>query len=96
MNLDVISMNSLVRECRACTQPCRRAANDLTDMIKIRDAAARFIDRFGTRAGEEAARRADELLDAGDVQARVRGQLIDREIDEIFRNLSPVADGVPQ
>jgi hypothetical protein len=58
-------------------------------MGNIRLSAVKFIDRFGTRASLEAARRADELRDAGDVQARVRWQLIDREINNIFSNGAP-------
>ncbi|NQV57526.1 MAG: hypothetical protein HQ503_16815 [Rhodospirillales bacterium] len=52
-------------------------------MDKIRAAAVRFIDRFGARASVEAAQRADELLDSGDIQSRVRWQLIHREIGNI-------------
>jgi hypothetical protein len=43
----------------------------------------------------EAARRADELREAGDVQARVRWQLIDREINNIFSSGAPELGALP-
>jgi CBS domain-containing protein len=88
-------MNTQFRICSLCPQPCRPAAWDRTDMTNNRQSAIKFIDRFGTRAALEAARRADELGDAGDVQARVRWQLIDREINSIFSRNMPAA-ALPQ
>ncbi len=88
-------MKTQSQTCSECSSVCRTAANDRTDMGNIRLSAVKFIDRFGTRASMEAARRADELRDAGDVQARVRWQLIDREINNIFSNGVPELGALP-
>jgi hypothetical protein len=88
-------MKTQFRICSACSSACRPAANDRTNMGNIRLSAVKFIDRFGSRASFEAARRADELKNAGDVQARVRWQLIDREINNIFSNGASVVGAFP-
>ncbi|MBT3549626.1 MAG: hypothetical protein HOO19_16315 [Rhodospirillaceae bacterium] len=88
-------MKNQYRVCSTCSSACRPAAKDRTDMGNIRASAVKFIDRFGTRASVEAARRADELRDAGDVQARVRWQLIDREINNIFSSGAPELGALP-
>lgn len=59
---------------------------DTTDLIPIRAAASKFIERFGQEAVTEANIRADELRSLSQFQGRVRWQLISREIGYILED----------
>lgn len=61
---------------------------DTTNMVPIREAAEKFIERFGSNALVEANTRASELLDLSQFQGRVRWQLISREIKIILADRS--------
>ncbi len=53
-------------------------------MGAIRTSAGKFIERFGEKAADEARRRAEELLTAQNYPARVRWQLISREVEALL------------
>ena len=62
----------------------REAGPDTTNMAAIRASAEIFVERFGDDAPRQAAIRARELLEARQYQARVRWQLIGKEVDNIL------------
>jgi len=76
-----------------CAGRCPRSRHDTTEMSVIRAAAAKFIERFGEEAPQEACVRADELLGIGDYEGRARWQLISREIVSMLDSVSPGAIG---
>ena len=74
-----------------CAGRCPRSRRDITEMSVIRAAAAKFIERFGEDASQEACVRADELLGLGDYEGRARWQLINREIVSMLASVNPGA-----
>jgi hypothetical protein len=58
----------------------QKTGGDVTDPTSIRAAAEKFIERFGNDAPNQANIRANELLQAGNIQGRTRWQLIGKEV----------------
>lgn len=61
---------------------------DTTNLVPIRKAAVKFIERFGPNALTEANMRSSELRELSQFQGRVRWQLISREIEILLDNRS--------
>jgi hypothetical protein len=62
----------------------QKSGGDVTDPSSIRAAAEKFIQRFGDDACNQANIRADELLQAGNIQGRTRWQLIGKEVAQLM------------
>ena len=73
------------RGCRTASIPDGgEAISDTTNMVQIRTAAQKFIERYGADAPREAGIRATELHAVGELQGFARWQLIEQAANHLL------------